>query len=207
MCISKGSLVVLKGVKHSTMYILQDSTLIGSAAAAVASSEDRKYDMTKLWHIRLGHMSGRGMQILSKRDLLEGHKVTDLGFCEHCTFSKLYHRKFGKAIHRTKGTLDYTHSDYWGLSRVESLGGCRYFLSMIDGYSRMTWIIVMKEKGETFKNFKQWKALVENQIGKKIKRPQTDNSLEFCSKEFDEFCKDEGITWHHIVRHNHNKTV
>ena len=201
LCISKGSLVVLKGVKHGTLYILQGSTLTGSAAAAVASSEDRRSDMTKLWHIRLGHMSERGMQILSKRDLLEGHKVTDLGFCEHCTFGKLHRRKFGKAIHRTKGTLDYIHSDCWGPSRVESLGGCRYFLSMIDDYSRMTWVIIIKEKSEAFKNFKQWKALVENQTGKKIKRLRTDNGLEFCSKEFDEFCKDEGIARHHTVRH------
>nr|XP_027060706.1 disease resistance protein RGA2-like [Coffea arabica] len=42
LCISKGSLVVLKGVKHGTLYILQGSPITGSAAAAVASSEDRR---------------------------------------------------------------------------------------------------------------------------------------------------------------------
>lgn len=78
----KGTNVVLKGVKRGTLYILQGSTLSGSAA--VASSEVHKDDMTKLWHMRLGHMSERGMQILSKNDLLGGHKVKDLSFCEHC---------------------------------------------------------------------------------------------------------------------------
>lgn len=116
LCISKGSSVVLKGAKHGTLYILQGSTLTGSAAANVASSEDRRSDMTKLWHFRLGHMSEKGMQILSKRNLLEGHKVTSLGLCEHCVFGKLHRKKFGKAIHGTKGTLDYIHSDCWGPS-------------------------------------------------------------------------------------------
>ncbi|KAJ4712638.1 Retrovirus-related Pol polyprotein from transposon TNT 1-94 [Melia azedarach] len=196
--VCKGSNVVLKGVKRGTLYFLQGSTLSGSVA--VASSEIDKDNMTKLWHMRLGHMSARGMQILSKWDLLCGHKVKDLEFCEHCIFGKLHRSKFPKAIHRTKGTLDYIHSDCWGPSRVESLGGHRYFVSMIDDFSRMTWVFIMKHKSEAFKNFRQWKALVENQTGKKIKRLRTDNGLEFCWSEFDEFCKNEGIARHHTVR-------
>ncbi|KAJ4714843.1 Retrovirus-related Pol polyprotein from transposon TNT 1-94 [Melia azedarach] len=196
--VCKGSNVVLKGVKRGTLYFLQGSTL--SSSVAVASSEIDKDNMTKLWHMRLGHMSAREMQILSKWDLLCGHKVKDLEFCEHCIFGKLHRSKFPKAIHRTKGTLDYIHSDCWGPSRVESLGGHRYFVSMIDDFSRMTWVFIMKHKSEAFKNFRQWKALVENQTGKKIKRLRTDNGMEFFWSEFDEFCKNEGITRHHTVR-------
>ena len=193
--VMKGSSVVLKGTLRGSLYVVQGSTVMDSVAAVADAS-----DMSKLWHMRLGHMSQRGMQILSSRGLLEGHKISDFGFCEHCTFGKLHRSKFGKAIHRTKSTLDYIHSDCWGPSRVQSLGGCRYFLSIIDDYSRMTWVIMMKEKGEAFHKFKQWKTLVENQTGKKIKRLRTDNGLEFCSKEFNEFCKDNGIARHHTVR-------
>ncbi|CAM8961498.1 unnamed protein product [Rhodiola kirilowii] len=117
--LNEGSQVVLKGVKRGTTYLLQGSTLTGYAA--VASSEAHKEDMTKLWHMRLGHMSERGMQILSKRDLLGGYGIKNLDF-------------------------------------------------------------------------------LENQIGKKIKRLRTDNGLEFCSSEFNEFCKTEGIARHHTVR-------
>ncbi|KAJ4715305.1 Retrovirus-related Pol polyprotein from transposon TNT 1-94 [Melia azedarach] len=196
--VCKGSNVVLKGVKYGTLYFLQGSTL--SSSVAVASSEIDKDNITKLWHMRLGHMSARGMQILSKGDLLCGQKIKDLEFCKHCIFRKLHRSKFPKAIHRTKGTLDYIHSDCWGPSRVESLGGHRYFVSMIDDFSRMTWVFIMKHKSEAFKNFRHWKALVENQTGKKIKRLRTDNGLEFCWYEFDEFYKNEGIARHHTVR-------
>ena len=81
------------------------------------------------------------------------------------------------------------------------LQGHKYFVSMIDDYSRMTWVFMMKHKGEAFKKFKEWKTLIENQTGKKIKRLRTDNGLEFCSSEFDEFCRSEGIVRHHTVRH------
>jgi hypothetical protein len=161
--VCKGSSVILKGVKQGTLYFLQGTTLTDSVV--VASSKIDQEDITKLWH-----MSERGMQILAKDDLIYGHKIKDLGFCEHCVFGKLHHSKFPKAIHKTKGTLDYIHADCWGPSYVESLGGHMYFMSLIDDYSRMTWIFIMKHKSDAFKNFKQWKALMENQTGKKVKR-------------------------------------
>jgi len=194
----KGSDVVLRGVKQGSLYVLQGSTVTGSIAVASAVNDA---DQTRLWHMRLAHMSERGMQILSKEDLLGGHKLKNLEFCEHCIFGKLHRSKFPKAVHRTKGTLDYVHADCWGPSRVESLCGHRYFLSIIDDYSRMTWVFTMRHKGDAFSRFREWKTLVENQTGKKVKRLRTDNGMEFCSSEFNQFCKEHGIARHHTVRH------
>jgi transposase InsO family protein len=47
--------------------------------------------------------------------------------------------------------------------------------------------------------FKEWKTLLENQTGKKIKRLRIDNGLEFCNYQFDEFCKVKGIIRHKTV--------
>ena len=41
--------------------------------------------------------------------------------------------------------------------------------------------------------FKKFKALVENQTGRKIKKLRTNNGLEFVESEFDEFCMVNGI--------------
>nr|KYP59920.1 Retrovirus-related Pol polyprotein from transposon TNT 1-94 [Cajanus cajan] len=150
--------------------------------------------------MRLGHMSERGMMVLSKQKLLRDHTVKELKFCEHCVLGKHHRIKFPKAQHTTKSTLDYVHSNCWGPSRVPSLGGGRYFLSIIDDYSRMTWIFIMKHKNQAFKYFKEWKILVENQTGKRIKRLRTDNGLEFCSAEFNDYCKKEGIVRQYTVR-------
>ncbi|KAK2969926.1 hypothetical protein RJ640_000455 [Escallonia rubra] len=57
MRIMKGSLVVMKGLKQNSLYLLQGSTVTG--AAVVASSSDINSDTTKIWHMRLGHMSER----------------------------------------------------------------------------------------------------------------------------------------------------
>ncbi|KAK2976251.1 hypothetical protein RJ640_021962 [Escallonia rubra] len=65
MRIMKGALVVMKGLKQNSLYLLQGSTVTGAAAAA--SSSDIDSDTTKLWHMRLGNMSERGMDMLSKQ--------------------------------------------------------------------------------------------------------------------------------------------
>ncbi len=50
----------------------------------------------------------------------------------------------------------------------------------------------MKAKGETFEKFKQYKVLVENEIGHKIKVLQSDNGREYVSKKFDTFLAECG---------------
>ncbi|KAK3010914.1 hypothetical protein RJ639_011020 [Escallonia herrerae] len=78
MRIMKGALVVMKGLKQNGLYLLQGSTVTG--AAEIASSSDIDSDTTKLWHMRLGHMSERGMDMLSKQGLLGSKKIGKLDF-------------------------------------------------------------------------------------------------------------------------------
>ena len=66
-------------------------------------------------------------------------------------------------------------------------------VSFIDDFLRNTWIYFLRNKSQVFDRFKEFEALVENQIEKKIKVLTTDNGGEFCKKEFKEFCKKCGI--------------
>ncbi|KAG8478904.1 hypothetical protein CXB51_028750 [Gossypium anomalum] len=90
------------------------STVTGDAAVASSSLSDN--DITKLWHIRLGHMSENGMAELSKRGLLDGQGICKLNFCDNCIFRKQKR----------------------GPSRVPSRGGANYMLTFIDDFSRKT---------------------------------------------------------------------
>ena len=104
--------------------------------------------------------------------------------------------KFGTAIHRTQGTLDYVHSDVWGPTRVASLGGMHYFVTFIDDFSRRVWVYPMKHKDEVLNVFFKWKKMIKIQTGRKIKRLRSDNGGEYKSDPFLQVCQDEGIVRH-----------
>ena len=72
--------------KTVMLYVLQGSTITGDDV--VASCSLLEDDITKLWHMHLGHMSENGMIELSRRGLLDGQKTSKLQFYEHCVFGK-----------------------------------------------------------------------------------------------------------------------
>jgi transposase InsO family protein len=136
---------------------------------------------------------------LSKRGLLDGCHADTLDLCEHCVFSKHKRVKFSSAVHNTENILDYVLADLWGPSRIPSHGGARYMLTIIDDNSCRVWPYFLKQKSDVFESFKVWKTMVEKQTERKLKVLRTDNGMEFCSGDFNSFCRKEGIVRHHIT--------
>ena len=167
---------------------------VDKAEVNVARTEE---NLTNLWHSRLGHMSLKNMNFLVKNGYLKEKEVHTLDFCENCVFGKTHKLQFPTAKHATTETLAYVHSDLWGsVSNTESLSGFKYFLTLIDDFSKKVWIRFLRTKDETYENISEWKKIVETQTGKKIKCLRTDNGLEFCNNLMDTMCKEAGIKRH-----------
>ncbi|KAL4347437.1 hypothetical protein GQ457_17G004910 [Hibiscus cannabinus] len=158
--------------------------LLGSIVVGGANSVESCDDDTKLWHMRLGHLSESGMVALHKRNLLHGVKSCKLDFCKFCVLGKQTKVSFMTGKHKTEGILDYVHSDVWGPTRESSLGGFMYYVTFIDDFSKKVWVYFLKHKSEVFAKFKQWKAQVENQTGRKIKYLRYDNGTEYTNSQF-----------------------
>ncbi|GJS62986.1 retrotransposon protein, putative, ty1-copia subclass, partial [Tanacetum coccineum] len=191
-----GSRVVLSGTRRDNcVYSLDGHAMAGELNASV----EEKDSLAQVWHKRLGHISEAGLQVLEKQGLFGKESLGKLDFCENCVLGKSHRVSFGVGRHTTQGVIDYVHSDLWGPSQVESLGGKRYFLSIIDDYSRRVWVYILRFKHEAFGKFKEWKQLVENQTGRTVKKLRTDNGLEFCNREFEQLCIESGIARHLTV--------
>lgn len=136
-------------------------------------------------------------EFLVKKGYLDTKKVHTLSFCEECVLGKAHLQPFPTAKHNSNAILDYIHSVLWGSpANEESLSGCRYFLTMIDDYSKKIWIRFLRTKDEVYANMEEWKALVENQTYKKNKCLRTDNGSEFCNVLMDKMYKYSGIKRH-----------
>lgn len=73
-------------------------------------------------------------------------------------------------------------------SRDETLSGAKYFMSIMDDYSKR-----LKAKFDTFAIFKSWFNEVENERNSKIKCLRIDNGMKFLLNEFQNFCVEKGI--------------
>ena len=82
----------------------------------------------------------------------------------------------------------------------EGTRGERYFMLVIDDYSKLTWVTFLKEKFESFEKFKFFKALTKNQTGKSMKTVRSDRGRDFSSGDFNEFCDKHGIKREYIVQ-------
>ncbi|CAJ2662759.1 unnamed protein product [Trifolium pratense] len=194
--VSKGALTVMRAKRTAgNIYKLLGHTVVGDVASVESDN-----DATKLWHLRLGHLSERGMMELHKRSLLKGVRSCKMDLCKYCVLGKQCRVRFKPGKHKTEGILDYVHSDVWRPTREASMGGSRYFVTFTDDFSRKLWVYFMKHKSEVFSKFKLWKAEVENQTGRKIKYLRSDNGTEYTDSQFQKFCEQHGIQRHFSVR-------
>ncbi|KAL3686250.1 hypothetical protein R1sor_004272 [Riccia sorocarpa] len=89
--------------------------------------------------------------------------------------------------------LKLVQTDINGPSEVQGISGARYFITFIDDFSRWTTVYLLKKKSEAFGAFQRFKALVENQTGKKVKKLRSDGAGEYNSNQFRQFCEDHGL--------------
>ena len=124
-----------------------------------------------MWHQRHGHIGENNLRTLHGKGMVEGMSncTMDFDFYEHLIYGKYNRVRFPSGAIRGKWILDLIHSDVFGPVHVPSLGKFVYYFSFIDDFSRNMWIYFLRKISEVFDKFKEFKALVENQIEKKIK--------------------------------------
>ncbi|GJX19335.1 putative RNA-directed DNA polymerase [Tanacetum coccineum] len=144
-----------------------------------------------LWHNRLGHPVDQVLHVLKdKIDI----KDLDTSPCDVCHKAKQTREPFPISNHKTSILGQLVHLDVWGPYRVRSREGFKYFLTIVDEFSRVVWVFMLKGKDEVFSNIVMFYNLIKNQFGKTIKVFRSDNGTEFVNKQFNNFCVTNGIT-------------
>jgi transposase InsO family protein/DNA-binding transcriptional MerR regulator len=181
--------VVAKGIRtDNNVYVLKEDK---------EECHLRKHDEIWLWHRRLGHLNFDHLIKLKNleavKDLPRISKPQDY-VCKPCQVGKLTRTHFkSKSSTSTEKPLQLVHMDLCGPSRQEGTGKENYFMLIIDDYSRLTWVVFLKEKAEAFEKFKIFKALTENQTCNRLKAVRSDRGGEFMSSDFKELCDKHGI--------------
>ncbi|PWA71822.1 ribonuclease H-like domain-containing protein [Artemisia annua] len=135
-----------------------------------------------LWHCRLGHPSDQVLKVLNK-DLKFDNK-NNVEVCEICQKAKQTREPFPLSEHKTSMLADLVHLDLWGPYRVTSKEGYKYFLTIVDDYTRAVWVYLIKAKTEVFDCVYAFFNLIKNQFKKTVKIFRSDNDVDFFENVF-----------------------
>jgi hypothetical protein len=113
--------------------------------------------------------------------------------CKHCQQGKQTKTMFKSKEYPMTRPLEIVHTDLVGPTTTKGLKGEKYFMLLVDYYTRITAVFFLKNKSEAFENFKIYKEMVENEMDSEIKCLRSDNGGEFTSKEFMDYCNNHGI--------------
>lgn len=149
-----------------------------------------------LWHMRSGHVNFRSLRALAAGGMVDGlpriEQVEQI--CDGCMIAKQRCLPFPmQALYRTTEHLQLVHGDLCGPITPETLGGKKYFLLLVDDYSRYMWVTLLCSKDEALAALKKIQKAAETERNLKLKALRTDRGGEFTSKEFVEYCDEHGI--------------
>ncbi|CAI7870562.1 unnamed protein product [Closterium sp. NIES-53] len=160
---------------------------------------------TLLWHHRLGHPSLPRLRGMHSRFLVSGlpRSLPSLPPspappCLPCVKGRQRaapHSSFPP----TTAPLQTLHMDVWGPARISGQGRERYFLLVVDDYTRYTTVSPLHSKGEVVDVLIPWIRTVCLQLRERfgtdlpVLRLHSDRGGEFSSDLLRDFCRGEGI--------------
>ncbi|CAI5520078.1 unnamed protein product, partial [Closterium sp. Naga37s-1] len=161
---------------------------------------------TLLWHHRLGHPSLPRLRGMASRVLVSGlpRSLPPLPpgpapTCVPCVEGRQRAAPHSSEFPPTEAPLQTLHMDVWGPARVRGQGHERYFLLVVDDYSRYTTVFPLRSKGEVTGVLIDWIRAARLQLRESfgsdfpVLRLHSDRGGEFSSDLLRAFCRARGI--------------
>ncbi|KAL2938477.1 Retrovirus-related Pol polyprotein from transposon TNT 1-94 [Bienertia sinuspersici] len=142
-----------------------------------------------LMHQRLEHTSLSKLKHITKCDCNGLNEI----FCDTCCVSKHIRLPFPISKSIAEHAFDLVHVDLWGPYKVQSLSGGRYFLTILDDYSRVTWTHLISNKTQVKTVIGNFFTYIKNHFKREVKTIRSDNGIEVVQVECGEIFSKKGI--------------
>nr|GEX72333.1 hypothetical protein [Tanacetum cinerariifolium] len=156
-------------------------------------------NITWIWHTRMGHVNFNSLKFMSEKNLIKGmpKMYTQTLPCEGCLVGKQTRKMYpSHTSFSANKRLELVHRDLCQPISPPTPTRNRYFMLLVDDYSRVMWVYLLKMKDEALEVFKNFRRKVEVETGEKLKLLRTDCGGDFLSNQFTTNCKE---TW--LERH------
>lgn len=189
---------LLQGHARNELYEWPVSPILNPAS--YATYPDTKATLAQ-WHTRLGHPSLSTLKsVVSKFSLPCSNTSSFVPPCNDYLLNKIHKLPFHQRSIKSSQPLQYIFSDVWQ-SPVLSSQNYKYYLVLVDHFTRYCWMYPLKAKSEVKNHFIAFKSLVETRFQTKIQTLYSDNGGGIsCSPRFS-FCQ-----WHIPLNHTSSYT-
>lgn len=131
------------------------------------------------WHHRLGHPSSSILKhVVSSFSLPCFSKTFSLSPCNDCLLNKTQKLPFHQSTIISNHPLEFVFSDVWQ-SPIISHQNFKYYLILVDHFTRYTWLFPLTTKSQVKEIFIQFKNLAETRFKTKLRNLYSDNGGEF----------------------------
>ncbi|XP_074345088.1 uncharacterized protein LOC141684147 [Apium graveolens] len=174
------------GVLQNGLYYLKDEPIPATVHSATKQS---KSDFA-LWHTRLGHAPISKLRYIPslKNKTLPIDKV-----CVTCPMSKFAKLPFELSDSHASAKFELVHVDTWGPYKVATRGKYKYFLTLVDDYSRVTWVYLIQQKSDYLETLKTFNNYVVMHFNTTIRTIRSDNAAEFKDALCTQYYAEKGI--------------
>jgi transposase InsO family protein len=183
---------LLAKINHNVgrLYVL-DVDIAQPVCLAVRGEEE-----AWVWHARFGHLHFAALRKMGRDGLVKGMPLLSQveQVCEACLAGKHRRSSFPhQAQRRATEVLQLLHGDICGPITPPTPSGNRYFLLLVDDYSRYMWICLLSTKDVTADAIKYVQAATERKTEKKLLALRTDCGGEFAATDFVKYCAELGV--------------
>ena len=121
--------------------------------------------------------------------------------CGPCALGKHHRSPFKTSSSKTNRPLALLHTDLCGPLPVASIGGSRYFVTVLDDNTNLSVVKCLALKSNTPAATKEIITMLETQSGLKTQRLRCDNGYEYINEDLTTYCKEKGIKMETTVRY------
>ncbi|XP_075086161.1 uncharacterized protein LOC142168889 [Nicotiana tabacum] len=204
----------------ATNHIVSDVNLL-SKTSLITPFKPRRVllpngDVTQVTHIGDSHISDKNTIKEVLYDLFNG-KVKEIGHVSSMILKKLFPSKlasitdtinkynvcpctkqtrlpFPTSCIKSTDAFDLIHVDVWGPYKYATFDSNKYVLTIIDDFTRMTWLFLLKLKSDVCVVLAQFIVFVQTQFHKTMKAIRTDNGYEFVNSFYNTFYKNMALS-------------
>lgn len=187
-----GNLIAL-AIKYNDIYHMTSKIIKSESNSMINSKLTEKEKLHRtLRHVNFNYLK----EMCNKQTLDDLPKELESDYlkCGICLENKMHNLPFKNERTRAKELLEIVHTDLNGPHSTTGFNGEKYFLTCIDDYTKVAKVYCIKSKDEVYNYFVDYVNLIENKIGKKIKRLRCDNGKEYINKDIINFAREKGIS-------------